>query len=495
MRTPTTTQATLQSAANQIFAVVAPTTARLVHIQVLLDEQVDTACTDGRVVIALPPVFCGVDVSAASSLAVGLLAHEVGHFLQPLAAVEAVERETNAPPWLSNVVLDIQDEMLMATLFPGLAGPLEHARTVVHQTHVAGYLQALQAATSFASAAGSASLLGRFAQPQEPFDLDWLTQGSGVVSSHLRNQLAQQAWWPTLEQFLVQLWGVRTAAAHELPAVVQQLMEQFPALQQAPAPTLPYPDPHRPVLGGTLEPEGSVRLEATRLVGAVGPTGPVMVHDQAFTPRPAEPEAQRLGRTLRSHFEATPGAIEVVAPGRFARREVARPEGIPFRMALAGREVPAPRVVIALDMSDSMADDRKLQTARLAAQALAVAIRAVQGEVVGVLFSDGAVMGTRQDMAPLFAPRTEWLEGGTSFLFLPDLWRRFPDHRLILVTDGDGPIPYATPADKARTAAIVIPPGAKLDLMQQIADRVAVVRDVTQLAWVLAMLIPRRTVG
>jgi hypothetical protein len=495
MGTPTTIQASLQSAANQIFAVVAPTTSRLVRIQVVLDDQVDTACTDGRVVIALPPVFCGADVSATPSLAVGLLAHEVGHFLQPLAAVEAVERETSAPRWLANVVLDIQDEMLMATLFPGLTGPLEEARTLVHQMHVPGYLQALQGASTFAQAAGSASLLGRFAQPQDPFDLDWLTQGSGVVKAQDRNQLAQQGWWPTLEQFLVHLWNIRAAAAHELPAVVQHLMEQFPALRQAPAPTLPYPDSHRPMPGGVRAPDGSVRLEATRLVGGVEPTGPVPVRTQSFTPGPVEPEAQRLGRTLRSHFEATQGAMEVMAPGRLARREVARPEGIPFRMALAGREVPAPRVVIALDMSDSMADDRKLQTARLAAQALAVAIRAVQGEVVGVLFSDGAVMGTRQDMAPLCAPRTEWLEGGTSFLFLPDLWRRFPDHRLILVTDGDGPIPYATPADKARTAAIVIPPGAKLDLMQQIADRVAVVRDVTQLAWVFAMLIPRRTVG
>ena len=41
-------------------------------------------------------------------VAIGLLAHELGHFLQPLAEVQQVEQETGAPHWLANILLDIR---------------------------------------------------------------------------------------------------------------------------------------------------------------------------------------------------------------------------------------------------------------------------------------------------------------------------------------------------------------------------------------------------
>ena len=73
-------RAILDATANQILAVVAPDTARLVRAYVSLDEEADTAATDG-VRIWLPPTFEGVDVAHDTPVAVGLLVHELGHFL------------------------------------------------------------------------------------------------------------------------------------------------------------------------------------------------------------------------------------------------------------------------------------------------------------------------------------------------------------------------------------------------------------------------------
>ena len=91
------------STTGSILAVVAPDTARLVRAYVALDENADTAATDG-VRIWLPPTFEGVDVAHDTPVAVGLLVHELGHFLQPLAgtggaaAGDPAAAHASAPP-------------------------------------------------------------------------------------------------------------------------------------------------------------------------------------------------------------------------------------------------------------------------------------------------------------------------------------------------------------------------------------------------------------
>ena len=47
---------------------------------------------------------------------------------------------------------------------------------------------------------------------------------------------------------------------------------------------------------------------------------------------------------------------------------------------------------------------------------------------------------------------------------LSDLWRRYPSHRVVLVTDGDGYVPYAVTPDRARTGAVVITDGNRPNL-------------------------------
>ena len=73
--------------------------------------------------------------------------------------------------------------------------------------------------------------------------------------------------------------------------------------------------------------------------------------------------------------------------------------------------------------------------------------------------------------------------------------RKYPqEHIVLLVTDGQGAVPPAFPGDKARTAAILIPPDCDPDLMGQVAGRVVTLSDLRGLADVMTMLVPRRTV-
>ena len=152
----------LERTANQILATVAPKTARLVTTRVVLDDDADTAKTDGTTVIILPPDFAGVTVLDDQPLAVGLLAHEVSHFLQPLATIDDVAEAEEIPKWLVNVVIDIQGEYLMECIFPSLRQPLTVCRQAVADAHIPEYEREIAAADSFANCcrlAGSAGSL------------------------------------------------------------------------------------------------------------------------------------------------------------------------------------------------------------------------------------------------------------------------------------------------------------------------------------------------
>jgi hypothetical protein len=146
--------------------------------------------------------------------------------------------------------------------------------------------------------------------------------------------------------------------------------------------------------------------------------------------------------------------------------------------------------VICLDKSGSM-KGAKFALAQTAAQAVALAVREANGEVVGVLFDDSGQVADSGDAALLWSEPESLTYGGTAFEFLADAWRRWPAHIVLLVTDGDGSVPLALPGDKARTSAILIPPDCDPGAMNQIAARVVTLGDLRGLADVLALLTPR----
>ena len=476
------TRTILDATANQILAVVAPDTARLVRAYVSLDEDADTAATDG-VHIVMPPTFEGVDVAHDTPVAVGLLVHELGHFLQPLKALDEAEQETAAPHWLGNIVADVQLEAMMAGLFPPLADTLVAMRTAVHRTRLAEYTAAIQQGRNLADVACSVALAGRFCRPATPFD-DSGESGSPLWGA--LNRCGDPALTTRMIAFAWRLSEAQNLAPDDLPEHVRQIMAEFPELHQAPA--------RHAIPGGGLTVVGpagcAAQAEAAANTGAHPPTAVEPVATvRAGRTRP-RPEAQQAARGLRMHFQVARSATEIVAPERLDRRAAALGELVPLRMALPGKERPRPKVAICLDKSGSM-KGAKFVLAQTAAQAVALAVREANGEVVGILFDDSAQIADTGDAALLFCDPDGLSYGGTAFEFLADAWRRWPAHVILLVTDGDGSIPLALPGDRARTSAILIPPDCDPGAMSRIAARVVTLGDLRGLADVLALLTPR----
>jgi hypothetical protein len=469
----------LNAAANQILAVVAPDLSRVVSAHVSLDEDADTAYTDG-VGIWLPPTFEGEDVAANTPLAIGLLDHELGHFLQPLEAIEQVAKDSGAPGWLVNIALDIHDEALMASLFPLLARTLHTVRELVGRKRMADYRRDALQAVGFAEAAGDLALAGRFGKPDEPFDVSC----SGIPGYQ------SKTWSARAAEFLSDLDDFRVCAARDLPDAIRGLIQHFPELKQAPAPPLPLGAPR-------VRPKGrggaAAAQEAQGLLGDYQPSAPQIMALLPVTKRnPPEPQASLIAPAIRARFPKGKGAIEVIAPGRADRHALARGEGIPYRMQVRGRDVPAPLVVLCLDKSGSMAGT-KLATAFVAGQAIALAVKSAGGQVVCILFDDYGSISANLDDGLLFADRPSRL-GGTDFGFLADAWRRFPEHWVVILSDGAGDVPFASPPDKERTSVVVIPDG-DADQMALISNHVVELKDINALPYVMATLIPRSRIA
>jgi hypothetical protein len=475
-------RAVLDATANQILAVVAPDTARLVRASVSLDENADTAATDG-VRIWVPPLFEGVDVAHDTPVAVGLLVHELGHFLQPLKLLDEVEKQAGAPHWLGNIVADVQLEAMMAGLFPPLADTLVAVRATVKAARMNEYTAAILQGRTLPDVACSVALAGRFGRPERPFD-DRAEAGSPLWGTLSRS--GDLALTARLTAFAWRLNEAQSLAANELPEHITQIMAEFPELRGAPE--------RHPLPGGGLSVTGpagnAAQGEASANTGAHPPAPPQPIVAVRASRGRLRPEAQQAARGLRMHFQVTRSATEIIAPDRLDRRAAVLGEVVPLRMALPGKERSRPKVVICLDKSGSM-KGAKFALAQTAAQAVALAVREANGEVVGVLFDDSGQVADSGDAALLWSEPESLTYGGTAFEFLADAWRRWPAHIVLLVTDGDGSVPLALPGDKARTSAILIPPDCDPGAMNQIAARVVTLGDLRGLADVLALLTPR----
>lgn len=481
---------TLESAANQILAAVAPTTSRLVRVTVVIRDEAQTASTDGAVLIRMPTTFCNVKVADTVKVAVGLLVHEVGHFLQPLGEINAVEEKENIPHWLTNVVLDIQAESLLQSLVPTFKLPLAEVRRTVKRVQLDEYEADVRKATGFIAAAGALALWGRFAKPILSFYMDSLPQGVPDVKR--------------AQQYVEALDSFRICPARLLPERLAWLIGNFPELRGANAPALPNGlEGLQGSASGSLG--DALRQEAIRQAGGLCGGGEnAEIIQQACRPERPVLEAVRLARTIRTRFLSESGAVEVMAAGRFDRRSAVRGE-MPLRMRLPGRELPAPKLVLCLDASGSMGAPSlgsngrtKWQVAQIAAQALSLSVQAAGGEVTGVVFADGAWMTPDGNADGFTLPQTthkNTVGNGTSFGFLAELWRRYPTHQILVVTDGSGDPPdVILSADRARTGAILIPPG-DADRAQPWSARQILLADLRHLAAVLAMLVPRAHLG
>lgn len=475
---------TLESAANQIFAVVAPNTVRLVRVGVIISDEAETAATDGRILIQMPTTFHGVDLSQNRPVAIGLLAHEVSHFLQPLDRIEEVEEKERIPHWLSNIALDIQGESLVESLFPAFRQPLAAVRRAVQKDMQSDYETGVAQATTFAEAAGHLALYARHGKPLLPFYPD-----------RLPNVCPEQG---RCLAFLQALDAFRMHPAAELPRALVRLIRDFPELRLTPAPCLPDG------MEGWPSQVKDIFLQALRqeALGNTGASGGGTVEEIQVLGAPARaflPDAEALSRSLQPRFTGRQAVAEVTAPGRFLRRAAVR-EVLPFRMRLPGHTHPATKLVVCVDASGSMSStcpgsngSSKWHVAQLAAQSLALAVQRTGGQVIGVVFGDCA-WSTGVDslaLAPNYSDQRSRTGGGTSFRFLSDLWRRYPEHRVLILTDGAGTPPECVlPGDRERTAALIIPQGDPAHAGEW-SSRQVVLKDLRHLGQVMALLTPR----
>ena len=474
---------TLESAANQIFAVVAPNTVRLVRVGVILSDEAETAATDGRILIQMPTRFHGVTLAENRPVAIGLLAHEVSHFLQPLDKVEKVEEEERIPHWLVNIAIDIQGESLVESLFPAFRQPLAAVRRAVYKDRQAEYETGVAQADSFAEAAGHLALYARHAKPLLPFYPDRLPNSCPEQERCL-------AFLQTLDAF-------RLHPAEALPGALVRLIREFPELRLTPGPRFPDGMEGWPMLVKDIFLQ-ALRQEALDNTGASGGGTVEAIQNHSASAQAFLPDAEALSRPLQPRFTGRKAVAEVTAPGRFLRRAAVR-EVLPFRLRLPGHSHPATKLALCIDASGSMASpcpgsngSSKWQVAQLAAQALALAAQRSGGQVIGVVFGDYA-WSTGADSLALaldYSTQRSRTGGGTSFRFLSDLWRRYPEHRVLVLTDGAGTPPECVlPGDRERTAALIIPQGDPAHASHW-SSRQVVLKDLRHLGQVLALLTP-----
>ena len=499
---------------------IMPGASRVYRPTVFLTDQ-ETASTNGSLWIRMPVEFLGLNYVKkrveAAPIWLGLLAHEFGHWLQPLDGMTAVEKELHVPHWLTNILLDIHGEALIAGLFPGLSTPLTASRDHVGRAMAAEYKSNLKKADSFLDALQTFALYFRFcALPSCSYGYSPSSRGPAPMGVPARTA-------SRVRDCALSMGRVLDKSAEELPGFLRDLVADYPELILPPGDSTGGGDGDGKGAGepaGGMESGGSStssggnilptlkRLIDKRLPAvSASEAGNISSMPREFVGpasgfRPPSGEAIRLACKLTIRFQTPKGALSVPAPGRLDRIAALHQDPMPFRLELPSRFSgrPSPKVVLHVDHSGSMGTD-KWARARLAAQAIALAIRRVGGDVRVTLFEGNFHHAPDYSADVLFANNVAGLtmihaDGqDTSFAWLPIVWMEFPDHIHILLTDGAGLLPVLIPERaRSRTFAIVIPDGSP-DRIAPLAAKVVVVHDLSRLPGVFAFLAPRQWVG
>ena len=556
--------------ASIVLGIMSPGAGRMFHPVVQFTDEKNTACTQVQSAwIKLPEVFFGANLRQSPDISLGLLAHELGHWLQPDREIDAAWEQSGLDPRVVNLILDIQDEAMIASIFPPFTGPLTAVRELVNVDREAVWREALMQTTDFLEAFFNWVFLCRFGGGEAPFSL---TPAS--VPRLDRASLEQiKATLDCLNELLY-------LSAQELPGFIREFAAKFPELCLD-------RDAEQPDDGESGMPGGSGTGEPTSAADTAGsPAGQDAQSDRGGEPGPSasssdgagaagcgagtdpgafqdeisaavqrggsrledlkhalqaagvaefrpsptcwEPDVpcqmvgslrqgsdaaiSRTASRLAVHFKTPKGAMTIQAPDRLNLYAAIRQDPCPFRMDIPGRfsSRPLPKVVLALDHSGSMVDGNKWRTVLSSAAAIAQAVATAGGDVRVLAFDSqtwhlpdydpGLLRAQRLRKTAAPSGRDSELnmnvpDGGTSFAWLPDVWVQFPDHLIILLTDGEGyPPPFVPQMGRQRTSAIVIPPGQPQSAAV-VAGRVVVVEDLNALPGAFLTLIPRQWVA
>jgi len=624
----------LEFAARTILTTLAPKLSRIARIVVRFQDDAETASTDGNVVVIMPRDFLGAPIPEDAPVTLGLLAHEMGHWVQPLEQVTEIARTRGAPGWLANIAMDIHAETFVEAAFPSLKRPLQATRKTAAARMLDKHLRNLAEAVhgdDFRDMAKFASLVARFITDEPWVEIPYKDIYLGQVE--IPGRLGDFLNW-------LGLFHATMTSPDQLPAKFEELLGAFPELLDPPAnqyqngqdgQDCDKGDDEAEYTGETSQPQqqqedagedgdedaggedasdqgdaldgdqdgdaesndesgvegdeardrsdDDAESEATSetddgadagdaeedgdgdnsdlgdgsesaedeeqdadddgegsatssgigggMGSAVEDEGEAGEDDELLSAYPDSdfdalgemlreeiqhttlgfhpippvlrtiehpvsepfPRAQQLAQAIQPRFQSPHAKLEVAAPGRLDRLEMARGAPVPLRMDVQGHESPAIKLVLALDVSSSMFPQRILP-AQIAAQAIALAVRDAGGEVVVILFDHKAYISPQEDDSLVFSRHLSAFRGSTSFLFLGEVWRRWPQHQVLLVTDGESSsIPSPLPADRERTSVILI--GTNTDV-SVFAARSVYLSRLDRLASVLAILLPDR---
>ena len=315
-----------------------------------------------------------------------------------------------------------------------------------------------------------------------------------------------------LESLLNDVAGVRELCSYELPGTLATLANKYPELCSQP-PELLFGDP---MAGSASDGDefisGVVQLQVPDRE-TIEPCSVLEVSASGSVP--PSPDVLALSRRLKNRWAALSGVESVMAPGRLDRMAALRDQPVPYSMQSQRptrlKDTAVRRIVLAADWSVSMEGLPWLVTLA-AAQAITLALRSDGGDVRGLLFAGSAWHTADFDANALFFARA--LGGGvdlgkaegstTRFGWLPEVWQRYPDHQVLVLTDGAGSLPaYIPDSCRANTSALLI--GLEnynddqreeiLAVAEAIAGKVVEVPSLDDLAGVWATLIPRRQVA
>jgi len=480
----------------------------------LVLKDAETASTDGRCVVKMPRRFLDVGLEdGRPEIFLGLLAHEIGHWLQPMKEIAAVEKETGLMHDFVNIVIDVHCEHQAGLIFPLFKRPIKAMRELIGEKKCKSYRRDFHKAQDFVPAAGAALLYSRYCVRTE---LSFCPARFGIGT---RGIVAHKNPAYDLNRLSLLLADVSTASSKysgELPAFLRELAAKYPELC---VPDLDFEDPLGGGSGGDEEPDLTGLLDIPDQEQS-GVCSILECLPQGSTP--PSPEVLALSRRLKNRWVAKAGAQSIMAPGRLDRMAALRGQPVPYAMRCMRptrlKETGVRQIVLAADWSGSMANKSgdaavtPWQAALAAAQAITLAMRSNGGDVRGLLFAQAVWHTPDYDAGTLFF--TDLLGGGVSlqkangsdtrFGWLPEVWQRFPDHQVLVLTDGAGFLPAYVPATcRGRTAALLIglenynaDQQAEIRALSLvIAAKVVEVPCLDDLAGVWATLIPRRQVA
>lgn len=465
----------------------------------VLLREAETASTDGQNFIWLPPEYLGHSllVSGFDRIRSALLAHEISHWLQPLDEIRQVEKETGLSHEFVNIALDIQGEALIATLVPNYQRHLTATRRLTAKTMRDDYLAGIREChqtKNFFGLVISLGLLARYVLfPSRSFlspkACGLLIQSLGKASPFVVRDMRMDNLFKRMDL-------ASSLRAVELPKLLRAIARDFPELCTDQAPPFKIP-----LGGGSETSEGLGKLLDSFQLAQPEPPPISFNEGPAVGYTPLSREEQARANAMSLHFASPQGGIEIMAPGQFDRLAALGGSPMPWTMTMQAdtAQKPMPNLFVAVDISGSMGNNQRRQ-ALSAARSITHAVQQQGGDVRGLIFNHFAWHTKAFDSRIFFAESVAGLSlsksgGGTSFSWLPLIWQDFPNHWVVLLTDGDSGfdgIHHIPERRRKQTGAIVIPPGDANNMLT-VAANVVEVTDLRLLAGAMTSVLPRRS--